>query len=207
MNPNYGEGHNNLGNALLDKGQSDEALAHYQRALEINPKNAEAHYNLANVLVPKGRLDEAISHFRKALDLNPDYADAHQNFGVVLFQQKDVSGALTHWRAAIRARPNSIPLLNQTAWALTMCPDASLRNGVEAVGLAQRAAQLSDGRDPAILDTLAAAYAEAGQFSEAVEVARRALALATAQGKTALAGTLQARIQLYQAGRPAWKSP
>ncbi len=81
-------------------------------------------------------------------------------------------------------------------------PNASIRNGPEAVELAQRAARLSDAREPAILGTLAAAYAEAGRFSEAVLAAQQALALATSQKNTALADALQARIRLYQAGSP-----
>ncbi len=79
-------------------------------------------------------------------------------------------------------------------------PNASIRNGPEAVGLAERAARLTDAREPMILGTLAAAYAEAGRFPEAVKTAERALTLATGQNNTALAETLRARIKLYQAG-------
>ena len=85
---------------------------------------------------------------------------------------------------------------------LATCPEASVRNGAEAVELAQRAVQLSDGRVPAILGTLAAAYAEAGRFPEAVQTARKALDLATQRNELALAEEIKAKIPLYEAGTP-----
>ena len=99
-------------------------------------------------------------------------------------------------------QPKQIGFVNQLAWVLATCAEASVRNGAEAVELAQRAAQLSGGREPAILGTLAAAYAEAGRFPEAVQTARKALELATQQNKQALARSIQAKLPLYQAGTP-----
>ena len=110
--------------------------------------------------------------------------------------------ALAERRESLRSRPDDIALLNDTAWVLATNPNASIRNGAEAVELAQRAVQLSDGREPAVLGTLAAAYAEAGRFAEAVKTAEQALALAASQNNAALAETLHARIKLYQAGSP-----
>ncbi len=100
------------------------------------------------------------------------------------------------------ARPDDVALLNDTAWVLATNPNASIRNGTEAVGLAQRAVRLSDGKEPAVLGTLAAAYAEAGRFSEAVQTARKALDLATEQNKQSLAESLKAKMALYEAGTP-----
>ena len=110
--------------------------------------------------------------------------------------------ALAERRESLRSRPDDVALLNDTAWALATNPNASIRNGAEAVELAQRAAQLSDRREPAILGTLAAAYAEAGRFSEAVQTARQALELATQQNNQSLAESLKAKIPLYEAGTP-----
>ena len=92
--------------------------------------------------------------------------------------------------------------MNNLAWLLATCPEASVRNGAEAVELARRAVQLSGGREPAILGTLAAAYAEAGRFPEAVQTARKALKLATQQNQHATAEAIQAKIPLYEAGTP-----
>ena len=97
--------------------------------------------------------------------------------------------------------------MNDTAWLLATNPNASVRNGAEAVELAQRAIELSSGQEPAILGTLAAAYAEAGRFAEAVQTARKALELATQQNKPALAESIRAKIRLYEAGKPFRQSP
>jgi spermidine synthase len=105
-------------------------------------------------------------------------------------------------REAMRLRPNDAALLNDTAWMLATNPNASIRNGTEAVELAERALKLSVGNEPAILDTLAAAYAEAGRFSEAVAAANKALDLATQRHQETLADRLRARLTLYKAGKP-----
>jgi tetratricopeptide (TPR) repeat protein len=96
---------------------------------------------------------------------------------------------------------------NDRAWTFATSPDAAQRNGAEAVALARRAVELSGGRDPAVLDTMAAAYAEAGRFPEAVETAQKALDLALSQKKAALADKLRARLALYQSGKPYHSVP
>ena len=90
---------------------------------------------------------------------------------------------------------------------LATSPDAAIRNGAEAVTLARRAFRLTRGREPAVFGTLAAAYAEAGRFAEAVDAAERAIALASARGNTTLVDTLRARIKLYRAGSPYHEAP
>jgi Flp pilus assembly protein TadD len=98
----------------------------------------------------------------------------------------------------LRLEPNNLLVLNQIAWVLATNPAASIRNGNEAVELAERAVKLSGAREPAVLDTLAAAYAEVRRFPEAAQTARRALALAPQP----LTEGLKARIALYEARTP-----
>ena len=98
--------------------------------------------------------------------------------------------------------PDNVRLLNDTAWVLATCADAALRNGTEAVTLAGHAVDLTSGRDPVLLATLAAAYAEAGRFDKAVELEQRATGLATRQGNASLAATLRARLTQLQANMP-----
>ena len=103
----------------------------------------------------------------------------------------------------INLDPNLLALMNQTAWVLATCPDASIRNGTEALALAQRVVKASRGKDPSILDTLAAAYAEVGRFSEAAQTARQALVIATQQeGTQPVVEGLKARLALYEANAP-----
>ena len=158
------------------------------------------------LLGQRGRFDEAIAHLQQALEIKPDYAEAHNNLGMALAGQGKIAEAVVQWREAVRLQPNQIAFVNHLAWVLATCPEASVRNGAEAVELAQRAVQLSDGREPAVLGTLAAAYAEAGRFPEAVQTARKALELATQQNKQALAESLKAKIPLYEAGT-AFREP
>jgi tetratricopeptide (TPR) repeat protein len=176
----------------------DEAIAHFQKALQFNPDDAEARYNLGNALLEKGSLDEAIVHFQKALQINPDYADAHNNLGNALLQKGAVDEAIAHFQKALQINPDHVQTLNNLAWVLATCPQASLRNGNKAVELAQRANQLTGDGNPAVLCTLAAAYAEAGRFPEAVETGERALQVAGTQSNTALADAIRSQLKLYQ---------
>ena len=154
------------------------------------------------LLGQQGRFDEAIVHLQQALIIKPDYAEAHNNLGMALHAQGKIVEAVVQWREAVRLQPNQIAYVNNLAWVLATCPEASVRNGAEAVELARRAVQLSGGQEPAIVGTLAAAYAEAGRFSAAVQTARKALELATQQNKQALARSIQAKLPLYEAGTP-----
>ena len=207
IDPDYPEVHNNLGAALAGQRKWEEAIAHYRKALEVNPRYAEVHSNLGVAVARAGRLDEAIAHFQKAVEINPNSADVRNNLGVALVRTGNVEEALAHWREALRAEPNHLAVLNQTARVLATSPEASVRNGAEAVALAERAARLSGGREPEILDTLAAAYAEAGRFPEAIETTRRAVTLALEANNQSLAEVLRARIALYEAKMPLRTRP
>ncbi len=200
----------NLSHALADKGRAlavkgdfDQAIVQFQSALEATPDSAEVHNDLAFALVRKGRADEAVAHFQKAVALKPDFAEAWFNLGVTEFYvQGKVADALAAWHSVLRIDPDRVPVLAQTAWVLATSPDASLRGGAEAVVLAERAARLAGNRQPAVLDALAAAYAETGRFAEAVETAGQALELAGQQGNRSLAQALEARRALYLAAKP-----
>jgi len=147
-------------------------------------------------------VDEAIVHYRKALQIRPDYAEAQNNLGATLLKKGAVDEAIAHYQKALQIKPNYLEVQNNLAWVLAIAPQASLRNGHQAVELAQRANQLAGGENPIILRTLAAAYAEAGRFPEAEATARRALQLAETQSNPALADAIRVQLKLYQAGLP-----
>jgi tetratricopeptide (TPR) repeat protein len=180
----------------------DEAIAQYQKALEIKPDNAEAHYTLGTIFGQQGRMDEAIRHFQKALEIKPAYADAQNGLGNGFSQMGRMDEAIAHYQKAVEISPDYAEARKNLAWILATCPQAALRNGNKAVELAQRANQLTGGENPLMLCTLAAACAEAGRFPEAVETARHALRLAEAQSNSRLAGQLQFELNLYQSGSP-----
>jgi Flp pilus assembly protein TadD len=201
--PEFGEVHNNLAVALAATGKLDEAIAHYSQALEFYPNAAGIRTNFGVALIWRGRPEEGIAQFKKALDLNPGFVEARRNLGDALYYFRGrLGGALAEWRTVLQANPNDIAVLNEAAWVLATCPDDTVRNGTEAARLAERAARLAGDREPAVLTTLAAAYAEVGRFREAAETARRAMLLAQRQGNRPLAETIKARRALYDANTP-----
>jgi superkiller protein 3 len=202
INPGLVPGHYNLGNALLQVGKMDDAITQFQQVVQINPDIAQAHHTLGLALAQKGRLDEAITHFQKTLEIKPDSADTLQILGSVLVQRGRVAEAITQYQKALEINPADPAVQINLAWLLATAPQASLRNGGKAVELARQASSLTGGENPVVLHSLAAACAEAGRFSEAVETAQHALRLAQAQTNAALAGALQSELKLYQAGSP-----
>jgi tetratricopeptide (TPR) repeat protein len=202
IEPDYVDAHDNLGNALAGCGKLDAALAQYRKALEIKPDFEVAHNNLGFILAGRGEVDEAILHYRKALEIKPDFEVARNNLAVAEAQRGELLGALAQRRELIRARLEDPALLNDTAWWLATDPNRSLRNGPEAVELAERAVELSSGRQPAILDTLAAAYAAAGRFDKATETAIEAHQRAGAAGQLLQAEAIQMRLELYRGCKP-----
>ena len=165
--------HVNLGLALAGRKRFDEAASHFRDALRLQPGHAPTHCNLAGALAEGGRFDEAIAEYEKALRIEPDFPQARRNLDAVASLRETMLKSLAERRKSLRARPDDVILLNDTAWMLATNPNASVRNGEEAVQLARRAVKLSDGRQPESLDTLAAAYAEAGRFPEAVQTRAR----------------------------------
>jgi tetratricopeptide (TPR) repeat protein len=207
INPAYAEARLNLGSDLLKQGRVDDAIVQYQAALNLRPDYLEARSNLGNALLKKGRLDDALVQFQMILKDHPDSAGAHFGLGNVLRQQGRLAGAIAHFRTALQLRPADPAVENNLAWVLATGSQPSLRDGDQAVALARQASARTGGANPVILRTLAAALAETGRFSEAVETAQLALRLAEAQANAWLTGTLQAELKLYQARQPFHEPP
>jgi Flp pilus assembly protein TadD len=188
----------NLGVASLRKGDLTEALPPLRRAAELDPQDAAAQYNLGLALLRGSSFDEAVAHFQRALALDSRNPQTHNDLAVALAQKRRFEEAAAHFREAIAIDPGFAQAHSNLAWLLATSPAAAVRNGGEALKVAARAVDLSRGRDASMLDALAAAYAEAGRFQEAVETARRALELAP----QALIPALKARLAMYQRSEP-----
>ena len=202
IKPDYGDAQNGLGFALLQKGQWADAITHFQRALEAQPDSAATHNNLGMAFLQTGRAREAIPHLERALKTNPDQAETHNNLGYALLQTGQVDPALAHYQRALEIKPDYAAACNNLAWLLATFHQDSIRNGRRAVELATRAAQLTGGNNLVILRTLAAAYAEAGRFPDAIQTADHALRAATAQDNLPMMNTLRRELTLYQSGQP-----
>jgi protein O-mannosyl-transferase len=195
--PQYAEASINLGDAFLAKGDLDGAITHYLSGLSFSPDHFEAQYNLANALLQKGQVEDAIVHYHKVLELLPQSADAHTNLGSALLRQGQSAEAIAEYRKALAVAPDNLAAQSNLAWLLATSSDPSLRNGPEAVSIAERLDRLTGGNRPLVLRILAAAYAEAGRFNEAVEAAERAL---QSPDSATLTSTLRREIALYQSG-------
>ena len=202
LKPNDAETHANLGRALFATGQLAEAIAQYSEAARLEPKNPQAHYDLGVAFTQRGDSAKAAAQLELSLELEPQSAPAHYVLATILRAQRHTAEALAHWRAAARLAPQWPDPINNLAWTLATGRDAELRNGPEAVKLAARAVELSRTNNATFLDTLAAAYAEAGHFAEAASTARAAQAKALAQGRPDLAEQIHQRLALYGSRQP-----
>jgi tetratricopeptide (TPR) repeat protein len=129
---------NNLGNALLKLGREDEAVAHFQKALELNPDFAEAHNNLGNFLFQKGDVDEAMARYQKALELKPDYAIARYNLGNTLIKKGDLDEAMAQFQMALQINSDYAEAHNNLGYALIQ-----KRSVAEAITHFQKALQIN----------------------------------------------------------------
>ncbi len=192
----------NLGLALSLNDQPEEARVQLETALRLRPDFAKAHYQLGIVMAKLRDTAAAQEHLHRALALGFDPANVHEQLGNVFFRRGDPAAAAKHYREALKLQPRHLGSLNNLAWILATDMDDRLRNGSEAVELAKRAMALSAQPQPEALDTLAAAYAETGDFPAAIATTERAIALARANGPAGLVPQLEVRLRLYRSGLP-----
>jgi protein O-mannosyl-transferase len=198
--------HLNLGSALLVQGNAAEAAEQFTAALNIRPDYAEARSNLGFALVALGRYEEAISEFRKALQTKPQ-GKTYFLLGNALNLRGKTAEAIVEYRHALAVDPDQAGALNDLAWVLATDADAGVRNGTEAVQLAERANKVLGRPEPMFLGTLAAAYAEAGRFADAIRTGEQARQLAGQNGLKQLAARNAQLVEEYRAGRAHREAP
>ncbi len=192
--------HRHLGDLYRQQGKLPDARKHYSEALRTRPDDAAAHTGLGIAWGMEGRFAEALACFSKARRIDP--ADGQPLFlkGGMLEAQGKTKEAVTAYREALRL--GNSEALNSLAWILATHPEAEIRDGREAVDLAERACQGLGLDRPGLMDTLAAAYAEAGRYPEATATAHQAVQLASNAGDERLAKDISERLEIYEAGRP-----
>jgi len=182
----------------------------YRHTLKVAPDNPLIIGNLGCALVEAGRYKEATEYLEEALKRKPGFAEAELCWGIALLMQGQTRDAISHYTRAVELNPESAYAANDLAWLLATAPDPNLRDGPRAIVLAERACDLTTYSNPLLIGTLAAAYAEAGRFEEAVRTAKRAEHMAATMADKKLAernAELCALYEQHQAYREQPKIP
>jgi protein O-mannosyl-transferase len=196
-----GQAHSNLGRVLSLQGKFPEAEAQFQSALILKPKDAGIRKAYAEALAEQGRRAQAVAQLQEALRLRPETA-ARLQLAALLQETGKPREAVAQYRQVLAASLEEPEVLNNLAWLLATSSDPTVRDGAQAVQLAEQACRLSQGREARPLGTLAAAYAEAGRFSDAAVAAQKAIEAARASGDSQLATMGTQLLRLFRAGKP-----
>lgn len=186
------------GAARDEAGEHDKAINDFGVALQLDPRSAEAHLNRGIAWMTEGKWDQAIADFDAVVKLDPGISSVYANRGWAKQLRHDYAGAVADYALALKLNPRDEAALNNAAWLRATCPDAQYRNGARAVKNASLVCEATDFKNPNYLDTLAAAYAESGDFDEAVQWAQKALELASPEAKQSHAE----RLKLYEEQKP-----
>jgi tetratricopeptide (TPR) repeat protein len=189
---------------LLYENRPEEALPYCQRAVQLNPKHAAGHNSLGLILVKLNRLEEAMGEFSLAAQLDANYASPRFQMGRILLKQGHGAQAMKQFHAALPLDPNNLSVLIYIARVLASDEDPQIRNGGEALALAERTNQLTVAPQMVGQDTLAMAYAETGHYDEALQAEQQAIALAPTNSSAEDVASLQKRLQLYKLHQP-WR--
>ncbi len=207
LRPDFADAHNNFAVALTSQEKFAEAAAHVQRGLEIKPDDVKALQNLAVIWIRQGDFARAVDPLEEAIRLAPDDASVYVRLADVHERLGSPREAIDRLRQALRLQPGFVQAATKLCWILATSHDATVRNGPQAVGLAEQLAAATGRKDPTVLDALAAAYAEVGRWDEATRAAQEATSLAKAAGQSELVGQIDARLGLYRQQKPFRSGP
>ncbi len=188
---------------LAMNGEIEPALGELNQAIRLNPKMQDAYINRAFLWIAKREYDRAIADCEEAIRLDPKYSLAYINRGIAWKARGGYDRAISDFDEAIRLDPKDARPWNDRAWIEATCPDPTWRNGKKAVADATKACELSRWRAAHHLDTLAAAYAEAGDFDVAVKWQTKALEIAPVKKRF----DYQSRVDLYKVHKPYRDEP
>ncbi len=207
--PRRADLHRSLSIALYGLGQSDGAIEQLQEAVRLVPGNPALRGELAELHAASGDVTEAAAALASGAKLVADAPNARQGLAIRYVRVADLLARRGDWTAAISVLyeglallPDSVEILNDLAWRLATAPDVAMRDGAKAVELAEHANALAGGESCNELDTLAASYARAGRFDDAIVAAEYALAIATRAEQHQLASQIAARLDLFKRGNP-----
>ncbi len=202
LDPKQTGARTDLGVVLSRLGDVEGAMEQYRQVVTLEPTHAIAHYNLASNLVALNQIEEAIMHYQAAVESGGAPPGVLIELGRVLISDRRYLEASITLEKAVARNPDSPDAINALAWLLATCPQAEVRDGAMAVELAQRLCNIVGRDNPAALDTLAVAYAEAGRFQDAAGLVDRAIELARAAGMDPLAAEIDRHAALIHRRQP-----
>src|SRR5437763_52903 len=206
LNPNVSEAWCNRGIMYAAEKKNDQALSDLNEAIRLNPKFAEAYARRAMGFLQMKRTDEALKDAQAAVALLPENSEVYDVRALVHIARREFAEAPADLEQALRLDVKHKPsLLNHVAWFYATCPEGSVRDGKKAVALAEDACTKSQWKNGAAIDTLAAAYAEAGDFTQSVKFQEQALSFpeSSAESRTGM----EKRLALYQKHLPYREEP
>ncbi len=201
IDEDYSKNHLRWAKTLLKMERKDQALEHIEQAFDI-------HRRLAAKLVKQDRtLIEAIEHYQKALKINDQFAQLHRDLAQALIRQGKYELAIDHFTKAISLAPEWPLPVDDLAWLLATHNNPKFRNGPKALRLAEKVCELTNYEHSSALITLAASYAETGQFAKAVATAEKSLKLMEQAGRQEKVNQIQQWLVLFKQNLPLHRDP
>ena len=191
----------NRGDVLGRRQMREKAIADYGTALRLNPNQAEAYHNRAVEYLKTGDIDAAIHDLDVAIELKPDLCESYLKRAMAYARKGNIARQLADLEtAANHATHCQETALNWLAWLRATSSGAAVRDGRRAVELATQACERAQWSNPSYIDTLAAAYAEAGDFESAIKFEQMARAHLPSDSDSN--EDYEKRLHLFQAGHP-----
>ena len=201
LDPRSDEAYFQLGVISRRQGNLREAEKMFHRSLDFHPDNPNVYNNLGVTLLEQQKFREAVKALNKALEIYPEHINARYNLGLALWSLGKTASAVQEYRNVLSVKPDWATAANSLAWVLATDKNDEIRNGDEAIRWASVACQGEGRKNPEYLDTLAAAYAEAGRFQEAIRTVRESLTIARSSGDSDLAEELEKKLHFYESGK------
>jgi tetratricopeptide (TPR) repeat protein len=191
-----------LGYVYQRQKRYEAAMDQYDKALKLNPKHTAALNNMAVIYLELGKTDKALNLIHNALETDPESVEGYLNLGTILKQQGNRSDAVKNFRRGMEIAPDDMRFVYQLSWLLATAKEQNIRNGKEALRLAEILCEHTSYDNPTSLDLLSVAFAESGQFESASKAAYKAYVLAVKSKKQKLAAAISARQKLFEMNKP-----